>query len=786
MKISLLFVLLTCIQFQNVCSQKHTISGFVTDQKTGERLTGVNIYESGSLKGTITNVYGFYSITLPEDSIKLVCSYVGYQAIEKSFYLNNDTIIDFNFSKAEEIEEVKVYGNKSSVDYTQMSLNKINPITIERLPVLLGEKDLIKTIQLLPGIQSGSEGSSNFYVRGGGPDQNLILLDGVPVYNVSHLFGFFSVFNTAAVQDVRIIKGGFPARYGGRLSSVLDIRLKEGNNKEFEGEGSIGLISSKLTLEGPIIKDKSSFLVSGRRTYVDILTQPFIQAANTGDDKVTAGYFFYDFNVKTNYLFSNNDRLFFSVYSGKDKAYSRFTYNYDFGNEIHKEKMQLWWGNITGALRWNHVFNNQLFSNTTITYTRYKFLVGDEGEYITPSYSDKFNIHYFSGINDISGKIDFDYTPSPDHDIKFGTNFTHHVFHPGITAFFYEMNNESGIDTAFGNQDIYADEFYIYAEDDITLTHRLKMNAGIHYSGFNVRESFYHSLQPRVSLRYKLIDNMSLKASYTKMAQYIHLLTNSTIGLPTDLWLPVTRRIKPLKSNQYAIGAVYAFNNNAYEATLEGFYKDMNQLIEYKEGASFFSIENDWEDKLVSGKGWSYGCELLIKKKTGKTTGWIGYTLSWANRQFDEISFGRKFPASYDRRHDISLAINRKFSEKFDMGIVWVYGTGYPVTLALEKYPYAEENNINGYGFTPDFIEHIETRNNYRMPAYHRLDIGFNFHKEKSWFTRTWSIGVYNVYNRINPFFLYFEEAYDSNQNDKLKMIGLFPLIPFVNYSIKF
>ncbi len=794
MRFALFCSMLLVTSYQSLFSQKYTINGFVEDPLTGERLIGVNVYEANSLAGTSTNTYGFYSLTLPGDTVRLIFSYIGYEQQEKNFYLNKDTVINFRFEEVEKINEITVHANKTSVERSQMSMIQLKPASIDKLPVLLGERDLIKTLQLLPGVQSGSEGSSHFYVRGGGPDQNLVLLDGVPVYNVNHLFGFFSVFNTDAIQDVSLIKGGFPARYGGRLSSVLDIKLKEGNNQEFKGEGSIGLISSKLTLEGPLIKNKSSFLISGRRTYIDILAQPFISIFNNDIEKLRAGYFFHDLNLKTNYLFSGKDRLFLSLYTGKDKAYTimRDKWGYDEYLETIEQKSQLWWGNITGALRWNHVFNNRLFSNTTLTYSRYKFLVGDFQNRTTNESSEEYELNYFSGINDLSGKIDFDYSPSPAHSVKFGGNYTHHVFHPGISAFSYKENDESPVDTTLGNVDIPSDEFYFYVEDDINITPKFKTNIGLHYSGFNVNKKFYNSLQPRISLRYKFSNGFAVKAAYSHMSQYIHLLTNSSIGLPTDLWLPVTEKVKPQRSNQYAIGAVYTFNDNNIEISIEGFYKDMHNLIEYKEGASFFSVENDWENKIEIGKGWAYGGEFLIEKKSGKTTGWIGYTLSWSERRFKNISFGEIFPAGYDRRHDISLAVNRQFSDRFDMGVVWVYGTGYPVTLALEKYPYAQ-NNGSFFGWEIlNYIENIESRNNYRMPAYHRLDIGFNFHKKKRWHTRTWSFGVYNAYNRINPFYLYYDYKdtyyYDGFLSSKkvLKQVGLFPLIPFVSYSFKF
>ncbi|CAG0957264.1 Ferrienterobactin receptor [Flavobacteriales bacterium] len=765
-------------------SQQVTISGYIEDEQTGEKLIGASIFELKSKKGTTSNTYGFYSITLPSDSLMLQFSYVGYTSIVQKIESGKNVKLNIRLKPSIELKEFEVTDNAVKIEQnTQMSTIELQMDMVKSLPVLLGEKDILKTIQLLPGVQSGSEGSSGIYVRGGGPDQNLILLDGVPVYNASHLFGFFSIFNTDAINSVELIKGGFPSRYGGRLSSVIDIRMKEGNMKEIKGEGSVGLISSKFTLEGPIKKDKTSFIVSGRRTYIDLLAKPLIN--KYAGDNGSGGYFFYDFNTKLNHKFSDKSRLYISNYLGDDKFYAKTKYEHSDNNVKYESKSSsdLKWGNIISALRWNYQFNDKLFSNTTLTYSRYRFNVGFSEETTRTENNTKtkdgFSYDYFSGIYDWGGKIDFYYIPHVDHYMRFGAGETYHTFTPGVNQI--KMNDtQFNLDTTFGSQKKFAHEFFAYLEDDFVVTPLLKVNVGVHTSGFMVSQKTYTSLQPRVSLRYLLSEHSSVKASYSKMTQFIHLLSNSSIGLPTDLWLPVTDTIKPLYSNQFAMGYAHTFKSK-YSFSVEAYYKNMQNIIEYKEGASFLGTDKDWQQKVEMGKGWAYGIETFIEKKTGKTTGWVGYTLSWSNRQFENLNFGKIFPYRYDRRHDVGIAVTHWFNEKVDVGIVWVYGTGNAVTLGMEKYQYAQTE----YGYTSfQEIEHITERNNYRIPAYHRLDMGVNMHKKKKLWERTWSIGVYNIYNRKNPFYIYF--SYNNHNERVLKQISLFPLIPSFTYSFKF
>ncbi len=767
----------------------------MSDNESGEKLINANVYNPLDFKGAVTNPYGFYSLTLPQGKYTIKYSYVGYTPQEITIELNADKTINIDLSTAKLIEEVTVIGTgvEDKLQSTQMSRDVINMETVKTLPAFMGEADVIKTLQLLPGVQSGTEGSSGLYVRGGGPDQNLILLDGVPVYNANHLFGFFSVFNPDAIKNVTLYKGGFPARYGGRLSSVVDVRMKEGNEKEFHGGYQIGLISSKLFLEGPIIKDKTAFSFSARRTYADLLMRPF-----QNKKKGIFGYYFYDLNAKVNHKFSDKSRLFLSAYTGKDKAYyfNEQTYmsnDYTEPSNTTKSKdineSDLYWQNLTTSLRWNYIFNNKLFSNTTLIYSNYNFNIGEDNKtYKDSELTDQNSYLYSSGINDIGLKVDFDYYPIQNHNVKFGGKYLYHTFNPGIETSKFKFEEEKNTDNIeIGENKKYAHEAYAFIEDEIALFSNLKLNAGLHYSTFNVNSTSYSSLEPRVSARYLISDKLTAKAAYSKMQQYLHLLSNSTIGLPTDLWLPTTEKVKPQASEQYAAGLFYS-PKGKFTISAEGFYKTMDNLIEYKPGASFFSSSESWENKIYAGEGRSYGLELLARKEVGKTTGWIGYTWSKTERLFNRennvLNYGNWYPARYDRRHDISIVLTHKPSDRIDFGVTWVYSTGNALTLAGNRIQTLETNSNTNYWYSST-VDYFEERNNYRMPAYHRLDFGINFHKQKKRGIRTWNISIYNVYNRKNPFFLDTTTNKETNSLT-LKQISLFPILPSISYSYKF
>ena len=823
-KIFIILVLLSILT-SGYAQQKYTISGYITDKNNGESIIGANIYSKLTGKGVTSNTYGFYSLTIEEGDQEIAYSFIGYKTISKDINLKKNINYDIEFDiSSVNVQEVEVIGETNIVEKTQTSVIDIPIQQIKTIPALFGEVDILKAVQLLPGVQS-SEGTSGFYVRGGGPDQNLILLDGVPVYNSSHLGGLFSVFNADAIKTVRLTKGGFPARFGGRLSSVLQIDMKEGNMKEFKGDATIGLISSKLTLEGPIIKNKTSFIVSARRTYADLLIKPFLP--NNND----LNLYFYDLNAKINHKISKTDRIYLSAYMGDDVFNVDFTGSEDKDGRsggpkstenIHQESMNfgLGYGNITSTLRWNHLFSNKLFSNTTLTYSRYQFntnfgLENSNSEdtvynssldsLFSGETSENISFGYISGIEDFGARIDFDYIPNPNHDIKFGISYTHHQFFPGETNLNLSINSPDssqnfGLDTMINfSERTNVHESFLYIEDNVRITYRLKANIGVHIGYYSLSDysakysncfdyltdKDYYSVQPRISARYLLNDEWSVKASYSEMKQNIHLLSNSSVGLPSDLWVPAIDSVPSQTSKQWATNVSTELFGGTYELSVEGYYKIMSNLITYKEGYSNLSSTESWENSIeTGGEGESYGGELFLQKKKGKTTGWIGYTLSWTNRRFDNISFGEWYPYKYDRRHDFSLVLSHKFNDRIDVGGTWVYGTGNAMTFPQSVYlGMPHTSNWEEGGSFVEMVESYGDRNSTRMNPYHRLDLGVNFHKKRKNYLRTFSVGAYNVYNRKNPFFVYLSE--EDNQR-VAKQVSLFPIIPSISYRIQF
>ena len=762
--------------------QKATVNGYIKDAASGEVLIGATVLHEASLSGTTANVHGFYSLTLKADSSTIIYSYVGYQPQLVRLSLRKDTVLNINLVSAGQLEEVVIDASRSDEiqELTRMSSVTIDAAQIKSLPALLGEVDVLKVLQLMPGVKS-SEGSTGMYVRGGGPDQNLMLLDGVPVYNASHLFGFFSVFNADAISRVELMKGGFPARYGGRLSSVIDINMKDGNMKEVHGAGSIGIIAAKATVEGPIVKDKTSFLVSGRRSYLDLIARPIIQAQTPED--VQAGYFFHDFNVKLNHIVNQRNRIYLSTYLGKDKAYSRSMHKYDTpdGPRVSESEAGLEWGNVISALRWNHVVGPKLFSNLTATYSKYNFNVFTtyDDDFTAGGDRQYFKAKYNSGIEDWAMKMDIDFIPGPNHYVRFGAQSILHEFSPGVA---FTSSNIEG-DTTLGAKRIHAGEFAVYAEDDFRVGKMLKLNFGVHASGFLVEDRWYQSIQPRVAARLLLGRDVSLKASYATMTQYIHLLTNAGLGLPTDLWVPSTSRVSPQQANQVALGAAKSYKS-MYEFSIETYYKKMSNLIEYRDGASFVNINDDWQDNVATGGiGESYGAEVLIQKKSGKVTGWVGYTLSRTYRQFEELNFGRWYPYKYDRLHDISVALSHNWNDRMDFSFAWVYGTGNAVTLPVAWYSHLS-GPTPGMSYSGGSVNHYTGRNDFRMRDYHRLDVSIGFSKQKKWGRREWTFGFYNAYNRRNPF--YMDLGYDNAGRRRFVQYALFPVIPSFSYSFEF
>ncbi len=777
------FLLFFVLHQRLIAQDKFTISGYVKDSTSNETIIGATITVKGLSKGISSNQYGFYSITLDKGLQTFTVSHIGYVAKEVVIDINANT--QFNFDMMPRIafsKEVIVYSKKRdlNVKAAQMGKFELNMNQIKSVPALAGEVDPMKVLQLLPGVRNAGEGNSGLYVRGGGPDQNLILLDDAVVYNPGHLFGFFSVFNSDALKNVTLIKGGMPANYGGRISSVVDIAMKEGNNKKFQVEGGIGTISSRVSVQGPLVKEKASFIISARRTYIDVLAKPFIKKSSSF---YGSGYYFYDLNTKFNYKFSEKDRLYMSGYFGRDV--------FTFKNKERSFNARIPWGNSTGTVRWNHVFSNKLFANTSVVWNDYQFAF--EGA------QSNFEVKFNSAIRDVTTKIDFDYYPVTGHQLKYGLNYTYHKFNPQTTS------GKSG-DVVFEPQKVnnkFAHEVAAYLMDDWEVSDQLKINYGIRYSFFqqvgpytlyekdvdgNKLDSTvyksgkgikdYGGLEPRITLRYALNDETSIKAAVTRNLQFIHLVSNAGTTLPTDIWVPSTYRVKPQIGWQYATGVFKNFKDNLWETSVEVYYKTMANQIEYKEG--YTPGIGDPEESFVFGKGWSYGAEFYVNKARGNFTGWIGYTLSWTWRKFPELNEAEKYPGRFDRRHDLSVVANYQKSKKWKYSAVFVYGTGSSFTLP-ERF------------FLVDGVltQQFSRINQYRLPAYHRLDLAAIYTpqpKKVRKLKTEWVFSVYNAYSRQNPYFIYYDQTGNPLQGNlevEALQVSLFPIIPSVTLNFK-
>ncbi len=768
----LCFILMAVLCSHYSFAQNFTVSGTVKDASNGEDLIGalVGIAEMPG-KGTATNSYGFYSITLPAGVYTLQFQSLGYTMRAERVNLTGNLSLKIELASAEsQLTEVQITDSRANdnVRNNEMGVMKIDPKAVESVPVLFGERDIIKVFQMTPGVKSAGEGNAGFFVRGGSADQNLILLDEAPVYNASHLLGFFSVFNSDALKDVSLFKGGMPAEYGGRSSSVMDIKMKDGNAKKFGAEGGIGLIASRLTLEAPIVKDRGSFMISGRRTYADL----FLKLSS---DSVTnqSSLYFYDLNLKANYRINDKNRIYLSGYFGRD--------NFGLGDIFGFD-----WGNKTGTLRFNHVFNDRLFSNTSLIYSdySYRFSFSPSGSAIT----------FSSSIQDINIKQDFSFFPNPNHKIKFGFNAIHHTFVPGeITS-----DIESFSDLKLYNK--YALESALYLQDDMSINERIGLQYGLRYSFFDYMGEgtaytfdengntltsqeygkwetikTYGGLEPRLSLRYELENNSSVKASYNRSYQYLHLLSNSTSSQPTDIWVPSSNNIKPQTSDQVSVGYFRNFKENTYELSVETYYKMMRNAIDYRNGADLF-FNDQAEGELVYGSGRAYGVELLVRRQTGKLTGWVSYTWSRSLRKFDYINEGAEFPSKQDRIHDIAIVASYALSERVKLSGNWIYYTGAAVTFPSGKY------EIEGIS-VPLFSE----RNGYRMPDYHRLDIGVTIDaKKKKRFESSWNFSVYNAYARKNAYAISFQQNADNPAKTEAVRTTLFRIVPSVTYNFKF
>jgi len=771
---SLLFFLFLLTTISAFSQKKFTVSGIIKDESTGEQLIGATIrIKELPQSGTITNSYGFYSITAPEGEYTLLYTYIGYEPFARLVSLHKGQTINIGLHSKSELKEVVISADKPNNDNVaspQMGEEKLNMAQVNNVPVLLGEKDILKTITLLPGVKSAGEGNTGFYVRGGASDQNLILLDEATVYNASHFFGFFSTFNSDAIKDVSIYKGGIPAEYGGRLSSVLDVKMNEGNNKDYTVQGGIGLISSRLKVEGPIVQDKGSFMISARRTYIDL----FLNASSDSTIKGSKLYF-YDLNAKANYHFDDKNALYISGYFGKDVLELKNT----FGTN---------WGNSTGTIRFNHLFNNRLFSNTSLVFSNYNYAIEDFE-------SDNY-FKATSQITDVNFKEDLQYSMGNNHTLKFGVNVLHHTIAPGtITTNSTSSFNDESVEERYGYENA------AYISDDWRVNNKLTLLYGLRLSGMfllgpgtfktydaagNTLTSAtyapgaivkdYFNLEPRLSASYLLNDESSIKASYNRNTQNIHLLSNSTSGTPTDLYVMSSNNIKPEIADQVSTGYFENFKDNTYEFSAEIYYKWLQNQIDYKDGAQLI-VNPDVESLLTYGSGRAYGLELFFKKKYGRFNGWIGYTLSRTELKFDAINNGNYFPATQDRTHDLSVVGIYQLNKRWSFSSDFVYGTGNAVSYPTGKY---EIGGLTTFSYS--------SRNGYRLPSSNRLDIGATLEgKEHKKYHSSWTFGIYNVYAHRDPYLITFRDSKTVPNTTEAVETSIFATrIPSVTWNFKF
>ena len=780
-------IILTVLPWISFAQKRVSVSGMVTDDSSGETLLGAGIISDKG--GTVTNEYGFYTLTLPRGLAEITWSYMGYQPVSMTLDLQKDTTLNIQLHASQVLDAAMVSAQKESgIQSTRMGALEVPINAIRNTPAMFGETDVLKVIQMMPGVQSGAEGFSGMYVRGGGPDENLLLLDGIAIYNAEHMLGIFSVFQSEAVKKVTLFKGSFPARYGGRISSIIDVRTNDGNLKEFHGTAGVSVISDKLHLEGPIVKDKTSFSLSARGMH-SFLYGPIIRAIGS-----PANYFFYDVHAKVSHRFSDRDRLYANFYNGMD----RFYYKEDSGDDLTSANtdMSVRWGNTVGALRWNHVFGSKLFSNTTLAYNQYRMVMGTAISANTDTefglMKQKFAFDYHSGMQDFNIKTDFDYTPSPLHMIRFGAEYIYHIFVPEtVGVLLAQDQEENGISHDFSGEGVrhYGHDASLFIEDDMALGEHFTFNPGLHASLFGTEGKAYFSLEPRVSLKWNIFRGISAKASYSRMSQYVHLLSSSQISLPMDLWVPITKDIPPEKADQVSLGAYYD-GLKGWEFSLEGYFKYVRNILEYKDGVNFMVGTQDWESKVECGLGRAYGMEVYIEKTAGKVTGWLGYTLSKSERRFPSgnISGGEWFPYRYDRRHNFNIVVNYRVKENIDLGATWSYMTGGTTTL-----PERQTLTVDPYGNVLQ-SEQISSRNNYRLPSSHHLNLSVNWHiPHKRVGESVLNLSIYNVYNRMNPNFVFKSNTTVFNPEDgsmtqeiKLTKLTILPILPSIGYTFNF
>ncbi|MFK7809408.1 MAG: TonB-dependent receptor [Saprospiraceae bacterium] len=781
-----------------VSNRRHTLSGYITDATSGERLIASHVFIKNGTKGTTTNEYGFYSLTLEEATVTIQFSYLGFKHMIKVINLDRDKRLDIGLEPLLFLEEVLVVDDDSTQLRT-FSLEHITPQMINSIPALGGEPDLFRVVQSMPGIQTGTDGVGGIHVRGGNADQNLYLLDGVPIYNPSHLGGIFSIYDSDAIINTKLMKDFIPTRFGGRLSSVMDVRTKEGNNKRFKLNMGVGLTSAKASLEGPIKKDKGAFFISGRRSLFDVAVKPITKRLK--EDRNVKGfsdYGFYDLNAKLNYQITKNGQLYLSAYTGKDEFYDESESALEddgggIGNVFRieqKEKQNLDWGNKVAALRYNHLFNPKLFLNTTFTYSDYQFSstrIGQELSIQTNMEGESDTItrqgftKYESRIQDWALKLDFDYVAAPNHYWRFGTEVIFHNLYPGVKRS-EELEEFPGFEqTAIDSFNIPKNasrEISFYLEDQWTLFGKIKTNIGLRATAFQNDGKVYWRADPRIRIWYELNPNFRLKSSFSLLHQYLHLLSASTIGLPNDLWVSSNSVVAPQESWQNSLG-FEAEGRRGLKISLDFYYKKMNRLVAYQEGADFSSIDaRNWEEKVTVGEGESYGAELFVHRRFGKFTAWLSYSWSKTTRTFEELNLGRTFPFRYDRRHNGQINLIYNLNEKWRLSTNWTYGTGLATTLPVGKYefPLADPTPVTATAYNE--------KNSFRMPAYHRMDFDISYRLSKSWGVQKFNFGIYNLYGRMNP--VYYRVGRDPDDFTKNQFIQatLFQFLPYFSYRI--
>lgn len=744
-------------------STSYTINGYIKDDVTKEVLIGANIIIPSVGTGAVSNNYGFYSITLPAGKYIAYVTYIGYRPDTLLLEATQDLRKDVALTSANTLRELKIVADKK------------NPVPAEHLhltaadlydmPTLLGETDVMRSLQALSGVQSGIDGSSSLQVRGGDPGQNLNLLDGVPLYYVDHFFGVTSVFNTDAVKSVDFYKGAFPARYGGRLSSIIDVHTKDGDMERLGGQFTMGLVKSSLTLEGPLIKDKSSIMVSARRTWIDGLIVPITNQV---------GIYFYDINAKANYIINKNNRVYLSFYTGRDQI------RYSEDDAYLRGR----WGNTIGSAKWNAVLNPKLFMNTILTYSQFKYELKDKNQVIdSGALSTLGNYVGISSIQDVSAQVQFQWTPGYRHHIETGGNFSHTYFVPTALE---STDDQISFPVKPQDNKMQSNEVTLYAEDEIKLGSRWTLRPGLHWSFWFSGDFNYSSLQPRIYASCRVGKNGIFYTSFSHMAQFLHLINNNSYGLPTDFWVPSTRTIKPEKALLATIG--YSGSKKGYKYSLEAYYKDINGTIVYTTGKTLFDNSARWQDKIEQGRGWSYGAELSAEKKWGPVSASLAYTLSWNWRQFEHINNGNPFPYRYDRRHNLKIMLSYKPSKSIKINANWLFMSGEAFTLPDQVYPDFDNNLLisPGRNTTTSYTYHYSNWNAYRLPPIHRLDLGVNFIKHKKQnMTRTWSLGIFNVYGRPNVMFVQLNNDI-SNGTLKLEGVSMLQFIPYISYKLSF